>query len=191
MWMSASILADAMSTLSWTNVATAALGLCIAIAALLVSRRSAQAARDANEISRAANRLAEQALKMQQDESQVRLVVKPRMMHAVGDDEDSQPRPVVEVVNLSAFPVTITNIHWKTNRREKAWLYWKNPMICEPYGRLPARLPPREAVTALGTPSTFGSLDDLREITAAVAFTACGERIEGMTSEWAEDIKKL
>lgn len=186
--MPAPVLAD-VSMPSWINTATSVLGLCVAMAALLTSRRTAQAAREANEISRGANQLAELALKRQEDESQVRLVVKPRLMRALGDEEDSRRRPVVEVINLSAFPVTITDVHWKTNRDQKAWLYWKNPTICEPYGRLPARLPPREALTAIGTPTSFQSLDDLRAIMAAVAFTACGERIAGMTNEWLEDVR--
>lgn len=185
------ILADSMSLLGWANTAIALLGLCASIFALLYSRRSNHAASEANHISREANRLAEQAVKMQEEESQTRLVVKPHMMCIIGEGEDSRPRPVVEVINLSAFPVTISKICWKTNRAEKAWFYWKNPTICDPFGQLPARLPSHEALTAVGTPSSFHSLEDLQAVTAAVAFTACGEQVEGMTNEWKEEVGRI
>jgi hypothetical protein len=185
------ILADGGSLVPWANTVIAVLGLSAAAIALIHSRASNRTAREANDISRAANALAEEALDMQENEGRVRLVVKPRMACIVEDGEDPRPRPMVDIINLSAFPVTIRNIHWKTNRAEKAWLYWKNPTITSPFGELPARLPPHEALTALGTPTSFKSLDDVQAITAAVAFTACGEQIEGMTKEWQEDIASM
>ena len=185
------ILGNGASLVPWANTVMAVLGLTAAVTALIQSRRSNQAAREANDISRAANDLAGKALEMQEDEGRVRLVVKPRMMCFVGDGEDSRPRPVVDVINLSAFPVTVRNIHWKTDRKEKAWLYWKNPTITSPFDQLPARLPPHEALTASGTPASFDSLDVLQAVTAAVAFTACGEQIEGMTREWQEEVARM
>ncbi|MCC7293580.1 MAG: hypothetical protein IT449_16105 [Phycisphaerales bacterium] len=180
------------------NTVIAVAGLLIAIVALLQTRRSNAAATEANEISRGANaaandanRLAHRALEMQEDEGRVRLIVKPRMLCVIGHGEDPRPRPVVEVINLSAFPVTIRNIHWKTDRAEGAWFYWKNPTITNPFDGLPARLPPHESLTALGTPTSFQSLDDLQAITAAVVFTACGEQIEGMTPEWKAEVARL
>ncbi len=185
------ILADSMSFLGWANTVIALLGLCASIFALIYSRRSNHAASEANHISREANRLAEQAVKMQEEESQTRVVVKPHMTCIIGDGEDSRPRPVVEVINLSTFPVTISKICWKTNRAEKAWFYWKNPTICSPFGQLPARLPSHESLTAVGTPSSFQSLEDLQAVTAAVAFTASGEQVEGMTNEWKEEVGRI
>jgi hypothetical protein len=189
--------ADA-ALLVWGNGVIAVAGLCVAIMALLQTRRSNATAREANSISRGANdsateanQLAAKALKMQEDEGRVRLVVKPRMLCVIGNGEDSRPRPSVEVINLSAFPVTITNIHWKTSSDEKAWFYWKNPTITSPFEELPARLPAREALTALGTPTSFRSLDDLRTVTAAVVFTASGEQIEGMTQQWQDEVARM
>lgn len=185
------VLADGGSLVDWANTALAVLGLGAAIIALIQSRRSNDAAKEANSISREANQLAKNAMRMQEDEGRVRLVVKPRMMCLIGDGEDSRPRPVVEVINLSAFPVTIQNIHWKTDRDQKAWFYWKNPTVAAPFGQLPARLPPREALTAIGTPTSFQSIEDLKAITAAVVFTACGEQIEGMTQEWKTEVERM
>ncbi|MCC6676400.1 MAG: hypothetical protein IT436_04590 [Phycisphaerales bacterium] len=189
----------------WANTVIAVAGLFAAGIALWQTRRSNRAAAEANTISREANALAgkandhaEQALKLQEEEGKIRLVVKPRMMMVVSEDgdpeDDRRPRPVVEVVNLSAFPVTITGIHWKATPNadgKKGSFYWKNPTITNPYGRLPARLPPREAMTALGIPTSFKSLDDLASITAAVAYTACGEEFEGMTDQWKTEVARM
>lgn len=191
------ILADS-GPIDWVNMVIAAAGSLIAIIALLQTRKSNAAAQEANEISRGANdfahdanRLATRALEMQEDEGRVRLIVKPRMMCFMGEGEDPRARPVVEVINLSAFPVTIRNIHWKTDRAEGAWFYWKNPSITSPFDGLPARLPPRESLTALGTPTSFKSVEDLQAITAAVVFTSCGEQVEGMTPEWKTEVARL
>jgi len=192
------ILASSTGQFDWVTTPLAVGGLFIAIIALLQTRRANESANEANSISRnandlatEANRSASRALEMQEDEGRVRLIVKPRMLCLIGDGEDPRPRPAVEVINLSAFPVTIKNVHWKTNRTEKAWFYWKNPTIASPFGELPARLPPHESLTALGTPTSFESLDDLQAVTAAVAFTTCGEQIEGMTQEWQDEIARM
>ena len=181
------------SLVEWVNTVVAAAGLVVAAFAFLANRLSARAAdrandisRDANELAKQANQAAQRAVELQLDESTLRLVVKPRMMNAVGAGEDPAPRPVVEVINLSAFPVTVQQIGWKTGRKESAWLFWKNPTITAPFGNLPARLPPREALTAVGTPRSFETLDDLLAVRAAVAVTACGESVEGMTEQWRE-----
>lgn len=192
------LLASDTGFVDWATAVIAVAGLFLAIIALLQTRRSNDAAKEANSISRSANdsatdanELAERALKMQEDEGRVRLVVKPRILCVIGDGEDQRPRPVVEVINLSAFPVTVTKICWKTNRTEKACFYWKNPTITSPFNELPARLPPHESLTALGTPTSFESLNDLKAVSGAVAFTACGEQIEGMTKEWQEEVARM
>ncbi|MBL8759467.1 MAG: hypothetical protein JNK35_13685 [Phycisphaerae bacterium] len=186
----------------WANTIIGLVGLGAAGFALLQTRRSNKAAAEANSISRGANELAgqanryaERALQLQEEEGVVRLVVKPRMMILIGDDDDDdrRPRPVVEVVNLSAFPVTVTGIHWKAAGagEGKQSYYWKNPTIANPFGKLPARLPPREALTAVGIPTAWKSVDDLASITAAVVYTACGEEFEGMTDQWKETVAKM
>lgn len=182
----------------WANTVIALAGVFLAIIALLQTRRSNRTADEANTISRGANdlsgqanRYAERALQLQEEEGKVRLLVEPRMMCVIGDGEDERPRPVVKVVNLSAFPVTIDAIHWKNNRETKGHFYWKNPTIANPFGKLPARLPPRESLTALGNPTSFKSLDDLASVTAAVAYTACGEKVEGMTEDWKTEVARM
>ncbi|MFN0008794.1 MAG: hypothetical protein ACKVXR_12905 [Planctomycetota bacterium] len=145
---------------------------------------------EANGISRDANRIAEHALKMQEDESRVRLVVEPRMMMLIGDGEDERPRPVVKVINLSKFPVTITGIHWKLDG-PLASGYWKNPTIANPYRQLPARLESRAALTAIGIPDGFPSVEFMLSIRSCVVWTDCGEEAEGMTDQWKEHCAKL
>jgi hypothetical protein len=128
---------------------------------------------------------------MQQDESRVRIVVEPRMMILLGDGESERPRPIVKVVNLSKFPVTISGIHWRTGSPDKTGYFWKNPTVSSPYGKLPARLEPRAALTALGHPDSFKSAQDLLAVTGCVVWTDCGEEAEGMTDQWREFCMKL
>lgn len=189
----------------WANTVIAVAGIFLAVIALLQTRRSNRAAAEANTISRGANelsgnanRVAERALQLQEEDGKVRLVVKPRIMMTVTvgehDEDDHKPRPVVEVVNLSAFPVTITGIHWKRvgdERDGKGFFYWKNPTITDPFGKLPARLPARESLTALGTPSTWKTVDDLASVSAAIVYTACGEQFEGMTDQWKQEVARM
>ena len=189
---------QAFETLDLVNTAIALVGAVAAFIALAHSRaankksdKSIEVSQEANGISRDANRIAEHALKMQEDESRARIVVEPRMMILVGDGEDERPRPVVKVINLSKFPVTITTIFWKTDKPDKTGYYWKNPTIANPYGHLPARLEPRAALTAIGIPDGFKSLDDLLAIRSCAAFTDCGEEAEGMTDQWKEHCAKL
>lgn len=193
-----------ISDVDWVNTIIGLVGLGAAGFALFQTRRSNKAAAEANNISRGANELAgqanryaEKALQLQEEEGKIRLVVRPRMMAVVSQDgdesDDRRPRPVVEVVNLSAFPVTITGIHWKAAASVggKGFFFWKNPTVANPFGQLPARLPPREALTALGSPTSFKSLEDLASITAAVAYTACGEEIAGMTDQWKLEVARI
>lgn len=193
------ILSD-ISIIAWLNTVIALLGLFVAVIALLMTRKANKSASEANDLSHDANSLATEAnqyasraLQLQEDESAVRLIVKPQILLVVGlDDEsedDRQPRPVVEVLNLSAFPVTIRAIHFKRN--DDTYFYWKNPDIANPFGKLPARLPAKESLTAVGNPTTFKSLEFFATVTAAVAYTSCGEQIEGMTDQWKEEVRRL
>jgi len=168
-------------------VAVLALGaLLVSLVALWQTSRSNAIARDANELARHANTLAERTTKVQEDEAKVKLVVKPRMMVAAG--EGGNARPFVEIINLSSFPVTISAIWWRMI--DDKWGFWKNPDISSPYGSLPARLPSHESLTAMGSPD-FPTREQLLATTAAVAFTACGEKIVGMTDEWLKYAEKV
>ncbi len=158
----------------WANAVLAVLGLTIAIVALWQTRRSNAVAKEANEISRAsnnfapgANALSAQAVQMQLDQSLVRLVVKPQMLHVLGAGEDRRARPFVTVINLSALPVTIEKIWWKkADPQGHKGFYWKSPTVTDPLGSLPARLQSHQALTAIGMPDCFESVDDLLSITA-------------------------
>lgn len=170
----------------WLNTVIAVAGLLFAIIAIWQTRRANHASDKANHISREANKIARQAMQMQEDDGKVKLVVKPQMLCVIGDGEDKRVRPVVTVVNLSTFPVTIEKIWWKTADPKGRRFFWKNPQVAHPFDSLPARLDSHQSLTALGLPSTFNSVDDLLSITAAVACTECGESIEGMTPQWKE-----
>src|SRR5579859_5076251 len=166
-------------------------GLVIALFALWQTLRSNRTADEANKISREANLIAKQAMKLQEDESRLRLVVKPQMLCMTGDGEDRRVRPVVTVINLSAFPVTIDKIWWRTADPSGSGFFWKNPTITAPFGSLPARLASRQALTAVGTPDSFKTVDDFLSITAAVACTECGESVDGMTPQWEEHRERV
>jgi hypothetical protein len=179
-----------MTTPEIVAVVSGIVGSLAAIVALLFTWAANRKSDRANEISRDANKLAERALHMQEDDGRVRLVVEPRMMMVVGDGEDERPRPVVKVINLSKFPVTITGIHWKLDGPNKAG-YWKNPTIANPYRQLPARLESRAALTAIGVPDCFPSVEFLLSIRSCVVWTDCGEEAEGMTEQWKEHCAKV
>ncbi len=175
----------------WLNGAVGVAGLLIALFALWQTRRSNRAADEANNISREANAFAKQAMQLQEDESRLKLVVKPQMLQMIGDGEDRRARPVVTVINLSVFPVTIEKIWWKTVDSSGGAFYWKNPKITAPFDSLPARLDSHQALTAVGKPDCFKSVDDFLSITAAVAATECGESVPGMTPQWEEYREKV
>jgi hypothetical protein len=130
-------------------------------------------------------------MQLQEDESRMRLVVKPQMLRVIDDDDDRRVRPVVTVINLSAFPVTIEKIWFKTGDSSGRGFFWKNPTITAPFGSFPARLAPRQALTAIGTADSIKSVDDFLSVTAAVACTECGESVEGMTPQWEEHREKV
>jgi hypothetical protein len=75
----------------------------------------------------------------------------------------------------------VEKIWWKTADPTGRGFFWKNPTITNPFKSLPARLEARQALTAIGTPDSFKTVEDLLSVTAAVASTQCGESIEGMT----------
>lgn len=177
--------------IEWLNLALAIASCVAALIALLFSWRSNQSSTEANRISREANDIARQSMKMQEDESRIRLVVQPQMLHVCGDGEDQRARPFVRVINLSAFPVTVEAIWWKTADPSGAAFYWKNPRITPPFHSLPARLESRQALTALGKPDSISSIDDFLAITAVAVRTECGETVEGMTPQWVEYREKV
>lgn len=147
------------------------------------------AAREANTISAEVKAVAQRALSLQEDETVVRVSVQPRMMLVFGDGDDEAPRPIVKVVNLSAFPVTITAVHARLHDADDGYLFWKNPTLAAPHNRFPARLEPRTALTVIGSDGAV-SEDDLFGVRSYVALTECGEQIHGMTEQWREHFAK-
>lgn len=105
----------------------------------------------------------------------VKLQVTPVLGVAV---PQGHPCVCVDVVNLSAFPVTITEIGF--HRRDgKRYSILDQPLT---NGMpLPQRLEPRESITAYFPPAI-----DLRVVTTAFARTSCGMVQDGDSANWKE-----
>jgi len=105
-----------------------------------------------------------------------RLRVTPLIAHTLPDGELGVS---IEVVNLSPFPLTISELG--LNRRDRrcyssCWL----PML---NGRpLPQRLEARESLTAFFPASDI----DIKQATTAFARTACGIVSEGDSQAWQQ-----
>jgi hypothetical protein len=181
--------AETSSTFDWVNAVVAVCGVLLAVIALLQTKKANAISAAANKLSEEANRFAATALEMQEDEGKLRLVVKPRMMQSHGVTNPRKASPMVEVINLSAFPVTITAIWWKTDGSPGSFLLSKSLSVLSPHSGFPVRLQPRDQLTALGPSNTFDD-EDLAKITAAIARTACDEQVEGMTEQWRESVAR-
>lgn len=182
-----------------------ALGLVLSIASIVVAMRSNSHAKEANRISSqssglaseansiaaASNEIAHRVERMQRAEAEVRLVVQPRMQVLVGRDADNRPRPVVRVINVSSFPVTIRAIGWKTSSAELPNLLWKNPIDAVSGRPLPIRIESRSAALFPGIPDWLPSNLSLESIVACVAFTDCDEEFEGMTEQWKDSVQRM
>ncbi|MDO8632913.1 MAG: hypothetical protein Q7R41_20720 [Phycisphaerales bacterium] len=170
---------------NWANIATVLCGFA-ALVAIVVALRS-------NKIAKNSNAIAAKALQLQEDGGKVKLIVKPHMyftMSGADNQTDRNALAGVEVINLSAFPVTVTKILWKTTRTGEPWMYWKYPKFFSPFRDLPIRLPPREAFVAYVESNSLRP-EELASITGAGVGTACGEIIEGTTDDWKQAVAKI
>ena len=81
----------------------------------------------------------------------------------------------IEIINLSAFPITISEVGFSVGFRKRL-------PISSPYllsgGTLPCRLSPREAISVTFGPQNFPVVQGTK-IGAAYARTACGRTIFG------------
>lgn len=185
---------DPSGLIDTINTIIATCGFAAALYAIVQTKHSERIAKEANtlslqsnDIARHANELSAAAVRLQEAEGQVRLVVKPRMLYLAieGEHGDLRARPMVTVVNLSTFAVTVNSIFWSTNQPSGAGFFWKTPSVGGSSRSLPMKIEPRHSFTAIGEPDMF-NLEQLLSITAAVAQTACGESVEGMTPQWTE-----
>lgn len=156
-----------------------------------IAREAKTIADSANDFAREANEIAKQALAVQEEQGKLRLKVTPQMRCVYSDaPEDIQngkiPRPVVEVTNLSAFPVTITRICFPTDNPPNS-IIWLRPQLNAPYHSLPARLPPRSTLIALGKAGMLKA-SDLAKVVGCEAYTECGEIVRGITEEFQNAI---
>jgi len=180
------------------------LGLLVSIASIVVAMRANKEARTANRISAMSNQIAEESNKisaesnevahrverLQVDEAAVRLVVKPRMRIVVGLDRDHRPRPVVQVINLSSFPVTLGAIGWRSSTPAYPHVLWVRPVDSVSGRGLPLRMESRSAALFVGTPDWLKPDLPLESITACVAYTDCDKEFDGMTEDWKDFVKR-
>lgn len=102
------------------------------------------------------------------DRQRVKLVVRPALSFLV---PSAEPILTVEVLNLSVFPITVSEIGFRLKNGQKG-IAPGNMLNGRP---LPQRLEPRESVTAFFSLKEF----DPRQIRIAFASTTCGESAEG------------
>lgn len=192
--------ATSSSTVEWLNTLLAAVALAVGIVALIQTaraNRTANAANQlsggANEIAKGANVIAERALSHQLDDAIARVRVIPRIATLVGHRETEGPLPIVEVVNLSSFAITISNVWWrvKPGDGDGHALIWVRPKVSSPHQSLPARLEARDSLTLMGSTESLQDLAVVRGIIAAVVQTASGEAFEGMSETWKSSLDKL
>lgn len=122
----------------------------------------------------------------------VRLKVSPIVLtlleNSTGKDEVVS-RVAITVINLSEFPLTITDVGFITNK------YFKNAKISSfdnkilHGGKFPYKLAPRTSLTAYHpNPSLF--MDDLDKISGAYAITQCGSEIRGSSKTLQKSLRK-
>ncbi|MGH8625237.1 MAG: hypothetical protein ACREYC_08205 [Gammaproteobacteria bacterium] len=105
------------------------------------------------------------------DRDRVKLRVTPKVAYPVNMGDD-RPRLCVEVVNLSTFPVTVSDVGFTV------WFSRSRMAIIDPIlldrKPWPRRLEPREAFTVYCSPSLAGE-PGLQRVRRAYAKTDCGE----------------
>ena len=175
----------------WETI-IAAVGSGLAVVALVHTSRANKEAREANRHSRKANTLdgqanehAARAIKIQEEQSRLRLRVEPSVRMVGVEGLYYWPKLEVRIVNLSAFPVTIDDIRWEADSKPDGELRWRFLSESDPSRGVPAQIAPRESQTFHSTEPGFAALSDLEFVTAAVVYTTCGARVTGTTDEWA------
>jgi hypothetical protein len=98
------------------------------------------------------------------------LRVRPGWWFVYGDPAEQGIQ--IDVLNLSAFPVTITNVGYLVRGR-KGFLTWK-PAILDPAFGLPLRLEPHDS-HAFRFPNQFLEEFDFSQVTKAIVYTSSGE----------------
>jgi hypothetical protein len=118
----------------------------------------------------------------------LKLIVIPKHAIPVSNFINQNIRFCIEVINLSTFPVTITEIgllYHNTNVRGAAI----NPIITDG-GAFPRRLEPRTSFTAYLRADIFQA-DRKYKVKCAYAATDCGEQIKGNSPALKQLAKNL
>lgn len=113
----------------------------------------------------------------------VKLKVIPKSVISMGGHFDRNVNISVDVVNLSSFPLTITEIGFSIKGRKTRGVLIR-PMTSD--GRsLPIRLDSRESLTA------FGVLEGRVNYKNSFALTACGYKEYGTSPAFKDLVKRL
>lgn len=111
--------------------------------------------------------------------------VKVRVLSVYGESFGVGPAVVIEVVNLSQFPITVTHIGFDTYDPAGRHLQLVRPMFTGGSDRLPVRLESRAAFTVLQALSAFED-PQLTWIRRAYIKTACGRKFQCPGAFFAE-----
>jgi hypothetical protein len=120
------------------------------------------------------------------DRDRVKLRVVPKIAYMVTPASPTPPQLCIEVINLSAFPVTVTEVGFLARGSEKR-MALVQPILLdgEPF---PRRLEPRSGFTAYFAPGAENR-PDFGKVRKAYARTECGEWRHGKSkalSAWIE-----
>ena len=110
------------------------------------------------------------------DRDRLKLKVVPKHAIPVGDFINKNIRFCIEVINLSTFPVTISEVGVLFHNTDARGAVI-NPIIIDG-GKFPRRLEPRSSFTAYLQSEVFQNKDDFK-VKCAYASSDCGEMVTG------------
>jgi len=113
------------------------------------------------------------------DRDRVKLRVVPKTAFGVGPMVDPRVRLCIEVVNLSAFPITVSQVGF-LQRGSKERLVLLRPILIDG-GTFPRRLESRASVTVYFEPGTEQE-ESFTRVRCAFAQTDCGVLAKGTSS---------
>jgi len=120
------------------------------------------------------------------NKDRVRLRVVPKIMRLIQAGQVSGPQLCIEVINLSAFAVTISGVGFRARGHYLALVH---PILLDE-GAWPRRLEPRQSVTAFFN-KDWRKDEDLRNARCAIATTECGVTRRGTVRRLRKQRKDL
>ena len=121
------------------------------------------------------------------DRDRVKLKVIPKIAFPVGPIPDKRPRLCIDVVNLSMFPVTVSQLGFLMHGT-KDRLDLVIPIIIDG-GKFPRRLESRSSFTAYFEPGVENG-PRFKKVKIAYAETECGELFRGKSRALRSAVKR-